>query len=110
MTTTCATLIDPQVNSFLVEHVIRISENVILPKWLFISMIRLFEREGIARGGEERHGKEHGVMVHEDCAREEREEGARPNGDNHHVTMAESAATAGKTPISCRAAQHGRST
>ena len=96
-------------NSFLVEHVIRISENVILPKLLFY-IIRLVEGDGIARGGEERHGKEHGVMVHEDCAREEREEGARPNGDNHHVTMAESSATAGKLPISCRAAQHGRST
>ena len=102
MTTTCATLIDPQVNSFLVEHDIRISENVILPKWLFIYMIRLFEREGIARGGEERHGKEHGVMVHEDCAREEREEGARPHGDRYHVATAGISASAGKHPVSCR--------
>ena len=92
-----------------VEHDIRISENVILPKWLFIYMIGLFEREGIARGVEERQDEEHGVMEHGACAREERAEGARPKGGIHHGEKARSIAAAGKPLVSCRGIV-GRST
>ena len=109
MTTICATLIDPQVNSFLVKPDIFIWENVILPKLLFDYMIRLVEGDGIARGVEERQGEEHGVMEHGACAREEREEGARPKGGIHHGEKAISITAAGKPLVSCRGI-FGRST
>ena len=64
-------------NSLLVENAIHFGENFILPKSLCLCVIRYLEDEGMARGSEEMQHMEHGVMIVEACAREEREEGAR---------------------------------
>ena len=73
----------PKVNSILVEPDICYGRDFILPKPLHDYIFRFVDEEDVARG-EELHGKELGVMEHEDCAREEREEGARPYGGVHH--------------------------
>jgi hypothetical protein len=65
------------VNSLLVEYVVKYDESFILPKSLFICMIRYIEEEGVARGSEELQHEEHGVLINEACAREEREAGAK---------------------------------
>ena len=70
-------------NSILVEPDICYGRDFILPKSLHDYIFRFVDEEDVARG-EELHGKELGVMEHEDCAREEREEGARPYGGVHH--------------------------
>ena len=74
-------------NSLLVENAIYFGENFILPKSLCLCVIRYLEDEGIARGSEEMQHMEHGVMIVEACAREEREEGAR--GEDHQENQAE---------------------
>ena len=73
-------------NLFLNEPDLLIDENFILPKSLHDYIFRFVDEEDVARG-EELHGKELGVMEHEECAREEREEGAR--GEDHQENQAE---------------------
>ena len=82
-----AKLLEQQVNSLLVENAIYFGENFILPKSLCLCVIRYLEDEGMARGSEEMQHMEHGVMIVEACAREEREEGAR--GEDHQENQAE---------------------
>ena len=82
-----AKLLEQQVNSLLVENAIYFGENFILPKSLCLCVIRYIEDEGMARGSEEMQHMEHGVMIVEACAREEREEGAR--GEDHQDNQAE---------------------
>ena len=110
MYATCATPFDPQVNSFLVGLEIFSWENFILPKPLHGCYFRFIGEGGIARGVDGRQGEEHGMMELEDCAREEREEGARLHGGGHHKETAGVPAAAEKSPILCRAAQLGRGT
>ena len=74
-------------NSLLVENAIYFGENFILPKSLCLCVIRYIEDEGMARGSEEMQHMEHGVMIVEASAREEREEGAR--GEDHQGNQAE---------------------
>ena len=71
-------------NSLLLEPEIFNCKNFILPKTLHDCVFRFIGEGGMARGEEELRGKEYVVMEHEDCAREEREEGARPYGGVHH--------------------------
>ena len=66
-----AKLLEQQVNLFLNEPGVLINENFILPKSLNYCMIRYLGEEGIAQSEEL---KEHGVLINEECAREEREE------------------------------------
>ena len=86
-----AKLLEQQVNSLLVETAIYFGENFILPKSLCLCVIRYLEDEGMARGSEEMQHMEHGVMIVEACAREEREEGAR--GEDHQENQAEKVQT-----------------
>ena len=58
-------------NLFLNEPGVLINENFILPKSLNYCMIRYLGEEDIAQSEEL---KEHGVLINEECAREEREE------------------------------------
>ena len=74
-------------NSLLVENAIYFGENFILPKSSCLCVIRYLEDEGMVRGSEEMQHMEHGVMIVEACAREEREEGAR--GEDHQENQAE---------------------
>ena len=48
-----AKLLEQQVNSLLVEYAIYFDENFILPKSLFVCMIRYIEDDGMAQGSEE---------------------------------------------------------
>ena len=67
-----AKLLEQQVNLFLNEPDVFINENFILPKSLYVCMIRFEREEGIARSVEEKH-TEHGVLIIQASAREERE-------------------------------------
>ena len=60
-------------NLFLNEPDIFINENFILPKSLYICMIRFMGEEDIARSKEVKQ-MEHGVLIIQASAREEREE------------------------------------
>ena len=66
-------LLEQQVNLFLNEPDVFINENFILPKSLYVCMIRFMGEEGIARSVEEKH-MERGVLINQASAREEREE------------------------------------
>ena len=88
-------------NSILVKPDICDGRSFILPKLLLAYIFRFVDEEDMARGAE-LHGKELGVMEHEDCAREEREEGARLHGVTRHVDTAGGSTAAGKPPVSCR--------
>jgi hypothetical protein len=68
-------LLQQQVNSLLAKSDIYCNENFILPKSLFICMIRFIGEEG-ARGSEEMQHMEHDVVINQESAREEREAGA----------------------------------
>jgi hypothetical protein len=70
-----AKLLQQQVNSLLAESDIYCNENFILPKSLFICMIRFIGEEGV-RGSEEMQHMEHDVVIKQESAREEREAGA----------------------------------
>ena len=72
-----AKLVEQQVNLFLNEPDVFINENFILPKSLYVCMIRFEREEGIARSVEEKH-TEHGVLIIQASAREEREEAQGP--------------------------------
>ena len=63
-------------NLFLNESDVLISENFILPKSLYLCMVRYMGDEGMARGSKEIQHMEHGELITEACAREEREAGA----------------------------------
>jgi hypothetical protein len=70
-----AKLLQEQVNSLLAESDIYCNENFILPKSLFICMIRFIGEEGV-QGSEEMQHMEHGVVIKQESAREEREASA----------------------------------
>jgi hypothetical protein len=70
-----AKLLQQQVNSLLAESDIYCNENFILPRSLFICMIRLIGEEWV-RGSEEMQHMEHDVVIKQESAREEREAGA----------------------------------
>jgi hypothetical protein len=59
------------VNPLLIESDICYNENFILPKLLFICMIRFIGEEGV-RGSEEMQHMEHDVVIKQESAREER--------------------------------------
>ena len=71
-----AKLLEQQVNSLLVENAIYFNESFILPKSLYLCVIRYMGEGGVARGSEELQQEEHDVMINHGCAREEREAGA----------------------------------
>lgn len=48
-----AKLLEQQVNSLLIESEYFVHENCLLPKSLFVCILRFVEQEGIARGSEE---------------------------------------------------------
>ena len=58
-------------NLFLSEPGVLVNENFILPVSLNYCMIRYLGEEGVARSEEL---MEHGVLINEECVREEREE------------------------------------
>jgi hypothetical protein len=60
------------VNSLLIESDIYCNENFILPKSLFICMIRFIGEEGV-QGSEEVQHMEHDVVIKQESTREERE-------------------------------------
>ena len=63
-------------NSLLIESDICLNENYILPKSLYVCILRFIGEEGVAREREreELQHKEHGVVIiHEEDVREERE-------------------------------------
>jgi hypothetical protein len=62
ITRACAKLLQQQVNSLLAESHIYYNENFILPKSLFICMIRFIGEEGV-RGSEEMQHMEHDVVI-----------------------------------------------
>ena len=64
-------------NFILMESDYFTNENCLLPKSLHVCMIRFIGEEGVARGSEELQHKEQGVLITEECAREEREAGAQ---------------------------------
>ena len=66
-------------NLFLNESDILINENFIVPKSLYLCMVRFIEDDGMARGSEEMQRTEQGVVYRKICAREEREAGATPH-------------------------------
>ena len=68
-----AKLLEQQVNLFLNEPDVFINENFILPKSLCICIVRYIGDEGVARSEEEKN-MEHGVLIIQASAREEREE------------------------------------
>ena len=70
MTRARAKLLEQQVNLFLAQTNICIDENFILPKSMYVCMIRFEGMTSIAREGE-------GLMIIQGCATEEREAGAR---------------------------------
>ena len=65
-----AKLLEQQVNLFLNESDILINENFILPKSLYLCMVRYMEDEGMARGSEEMQHTERGVVYTKICVRE----------------------------------------
>jgi hypothetical protein len=68
-------LLQQQVNSLLAESDIYCNQNFILPKSLFICMIKFIGEEGV-QGSEEMQHMEHDVVIKQERAREEREAGA----------------------------------
>ena len=64
-------------NLILNESDVLIDENFILPKSLYLCMVRYIEDDGMARGSKEMQHMESSMMINEACAREEREEGAQ---------------------------------
>jgi len=70
----------------LVESEYFVNENCLLPKSLYICILRFMGEEGIARGSEElqymEQGVEHGA---EEDAREEREASVKGKGGGHHA-------------------------
>jgi hypothetical protein len=74
--------LEQQVNSLLVESDIYSNESFILPKTLYVWMIRFIEDGGIVRRSEDLQLKEHDVVIHEDGAREERETGGKAGRSN----------------------------
>ena len=48
-----AKILEQQVNSLLIESEYFVNENCLLPKSLFVCILRFVEEEGIARGSEE---------------------------------------------------------
>ena len=81
MTRARAKLLEQQVNLFLAQTDVCIDENFILPKSLHVCMIRFEGIASIARGGEGLHQEKPKEMTIHDCAREEREAGARQEED-----------------------------
>ena len=73
MTRARAKLLEQQVNLFLNEPDVFINENFILPKSLYVCIIRYIGEEGIAWSEEVKH-MEQGVLINQASAREEREE------------------------------------
>ena len=73
-----AKLLEQQVNLILMESDYFTNENCLLPKSLHVCMIRFVGEEGMTRGSNElQHKEEQGVLITEECAREEREVGAQ---------------------------------
>jgi hypothetical protein len=62
-------------NSLLIESDIHYNENLILPKSLFICMIRFIGEQGV-QGSEEMQHMGHDLVIKQESAREEREAGA----------------------------------
>ena len=78
-----AKLIEQQVNLLLIESDYFLNENCLLPKSLYICMIRFIGEEGIAQGSEEKQHLELDVEYkQEGSAREEREAGAQACKEN----------------------------
>jgi len=73
MTRARAKLLEQQVNLFLNEPDVFVNENFILPKSLYVCIVRYIGDEGIARSVEEKY-MEQGVLINQASAREEREE------------------------------------
>ena len=79
-----AKLLEQQVNSLLVEYNVCDYENFILPKSLYLCLIRFVDNtsigggDGTSIGGDElQQGEEHALISNiSKCAREEREAGA----------------------------------
>ena len=57
-------------NLFLNESDILINENFILPKSLYLCMVRFIEGDGMARGSEEVQRTKQGVVYTKICVRE----------------------------------------
>ena len=81
MTRARAKLLGQQVNSFLSD--IHDHENFILPKSLYLSMIRYEDGASIAHGEGELQQEEEEEKISNICAREEREAGASPREGDH---------------------------
>jgi hypothetical protein len=75
MTRARAKLLEQQVNSLLAEPNIFINENFILPKSMYLCMIRFTEETSFARGGGGLRHKEAATHI-AGCVREEREDDA----------------------------------
>jgi hypothetical protein len=69
------------VNSLLFESDIYYNENFVLPKSLFICMIRFIGEEGVQRSKEMQH-MEHAMVIKKESSREERMAGATSMEDN----------------------------
>ena len=82
-----AKLIEQQVNSLLIESDFVSNENSILPKSLYVSMIRFMGEEANARGSEELQQEEPDVLNIEAGAREEREDGAVTRDVYHMISV-----------------------
>ena len=76
-----AKLIEQQVNSLLIESDFVSNENQILPKSLYVCMIRFMGEKDNARGSEELQHEELAVLDIGAGAREEREDGATARED-----------------------------
>jgi hypothetical protein len=76
-----AKLLEQQVKALLIESDVYYNENFILPKALFICMIRFIGEEGV-RGSKELQHMEHDVVIKQEIARKEREAGATSMEDN----------------------------
>jgi hypothetical protein len=76
-----AKLLEQHVNSLLIESDIYHNENFILPKSLFICMIRIIREEGV-RGSKEMQHMDHDVVIKQESGRQEREADATSMEDN----------------------------
>jgi hypothetical protein len=81
-----AKLIQQQVNSLLIESDFVSNENQILPKSLYVCMIRFMGEKDNARGSEELQHEELAVLDIGARAREEREDGATAREDQPNTS------------------------